>query len=578
VDIFRYVDFVRRDNPEHYSRLREVLSASRRALVALAAAVGFAVYGVSGRAWAFIPAALAAIFGVVDALLAWQGYRAAETSELVGLLSGNACRASRARAAEYGVDVEALPAGTAWRYVPRDFEPKLRADLAAALSGEGPRLVVLNGEPKSGKTRAAFHALGWEGLRDAWLVVPRDGASVEALLRPGALPRRWRPLVVWLDDLERYVSDAAGGLHEGTLRNPVCDRPVVLLATAGGRCGGSAGGTEGFVDPLEQLLALAACTGVSVKLGPRELERAAHLYEASLLGEIEAEGLGRRMVAARELREWLVRPHEECREGVAVLRAAIDWRRAGAQRPLSAAHLQALHVLYLPDDLDPSDALFESGLRWARAPLPGTRISPLRKVAGGGYEPYDLAVEVALEEWPPVTPAALARIAELADPRDCFQMASAAVDAGDHARALELLAAAERAEDRRLAATAAFNTAVLLTAAGNVEAAEVAYRRADERGSQRAAFNLGQLLRHRGDLRSAEAAYRRADERGSAEGAVNLGVLLERRSNLAGAEAAYRRAEVRGSRGGAGNLRRRPVEGRGPNADESSPVSIVGEI
>jgi tetratricopeptide (TPR) repeat protein len=549
------VDFVRRDNPEHYSRLREVLSASRRALVALAAAVGFAVYGISGGAWAFIPAALAAIFGVVDALLAWQGYRAAETSELVGLLSGNACRAARARAVEYGVDVEALPAGAPWHYVERDFEQQLRAAVAAALSGEGPRLVLLSGETKSGKTRAAFQLLEWVGLRDAWLVVPREGASVEALLRAGALPRSWRPLVVWLDDLEQYASADAGGLREGTLRNLECDRPVVLLATAGGRGGGSTDRGQ-LADPIEQLRALAARIDVPVKLTPGELARAGRFYGPALMGEIEQVGLARRMVAIGELREKLLGSHDDCRAGFAVTRAAIDWRRAGAQRPLSVDQLRALYRHYLPDDLDPDEELFESGLRWAREPLTSTRISLVRRAAEGGYEPYDLAVEVASHEWPDVTPEALRQIMDLAEPRDCFQMATAAFDAGDSALALDLLVRAERSEDRRLAATSAFNTGVLLADIGDTAAAEIAYRRADERGSQRGAFNLGQLLRHRGELKDAEAAYRRADERGSSEGAVNLGVLLERRGDLAGAEAAYRRGEERGSRKGAGNLAR----------------------
>jgi tetratricopeptide (TPR) repeat protein len=549
------VRLVGRDNPEHYSRLREVLGASRRALAALVAAAGLAAYGISGRAWAFLPAVLAAIFGVADALLAWQGFRAAESGELAGLLSGNVCRAARARAAEYGVDVEALPAGAQWHYVERDFEQRLRAAVAAALLGDGPRLVMLCGESGAGKSRSAFRLLEWEGLHDAWVLVPRDGASVETLLRPGALPRRWRPLVIWLDDLERYACAGVGGLDEGALRNLDCDRPVVLLATAGGRGDADAERQGQLVDPLAQLRALAARIDVPVKLSTSELARAGELYGPALLGEIREVGLGRRMMAIGELRERLLSAHE-CREGMAIVRAAIDWRRAGARQPLSTDRLQALYGDYLPDDLDPSERLFESALRWARAPLPGTRISPLRRARGGGYEPNDLAVEVAAEVWPRVTIATVRRVMDLAEPQDCFQMACAAYDAGERQLALELLAQAERADDRRLAATSAFSTGVLLAEAGDEAGAETAYRRADGRGSQRGAFNLGQLLRHRGDLAGAEDAYRRADERGSPEGAVNLGVLLERRGDLTGAEAAYRRGEQRGSRSGAGNLRR----------------------
>jgi tetratricopeptide (TPR) repeat protein len=546
----------RRDNPEHYSRARDVLSATRLALTSTVVAAGFVAVGLSGRVWAFIPAAIAAVFAVVDAPLAWRGFRAAEARELAELLAGNPCRASEARASEYGVDAEVLPEGQVWRYVHRDFERRLREAVVAALAGEGPRLVMLSGEAKSGKTRAAFQALSGNELKDAWLVVPRDGASVETLLRPGMLPASWTPLVVWLDDIERYASADAGGLHEGALRNLRCDRPVGLLATEGGR--GSRRQDHQLLDPLTQLRSLASCIEVPVKLTKDELALVRQVYGHDLAGEIEQVGLGRRMVAIDEIRNRLTRSHSRCREGFAVIRAAVDWRRAGAQRPLSAEQLERLYRCYLPEDLDPDEDLFAAGMRWARQPLPNTEIALLRRSLDGegGYEPYDLAVEVAAKEWPGIGAQAMAQIVALAEPQDCFQMASVAFDAKDTVLALDLLAAAERSEDRRLSATSAFNTGVLMVHAGDLRTAEAAYRRADERGSQRGAFNLGQLLRHRGDLQEAEAAYRRADERASPGGAVNLGFLLEQRGDLAGAEAAYRRAAERGSRKGASNLER----------------------
>jgi hypothetical protein len=572
------MDFGRRDSPEHYSRLRDVLGASRRALAALAVAIGFAVLSASGLPWASIPAIIAAIFAVADALLAWQGYRAAEARELNGLLSGNACRVAQARAVEYGVGVETLPEGEAWQYVRRDFEHDLREAIVAAFSGTGPRLVLLSGEVKSGKTRSAFQVLSSEELRSSWLVVPSSGAGVETLLRPGALPRAWAPLVIWLDDLERYASLDSGGLHEGMLRNLKCDRPVVLLATVGGRGGGGTSSrARSLVDPIDQLRELGTCIDVPIKLTSSELVRAKGCYGRALIDEIEQVGLGRRMVAMSELRgEILTRPPGDCREGFAIVRAAIDWRRAGAQRPLSAEQLQVLYRHYLPGDVDPSQAEFATGLKWACEPLPSIRISLMRLALDAtGYEPYDLAVEVACAEWPSLTAEALARIVDIAEPLDCFQMARTAVDSGHHALALELLSRAELADDQRLSGTSAFNTGLLLADAGDLRAAEVAYRRAAERGSLRGAFNLGQLLRHRGDTHGAESAYRRADERGSPEGAVNLGVLLERRGDLVGAESAYRRGHERGSRKGLRNLERLLAK----HADSSrSSIAVNGHI
>ncbi len=542
----------------------------RLALTSTLVAVGFAAVGISGRVWAFIPAALAALFAAVDAPLAWRAYRAAEARELAELLSGNICRAADARATEYGVDPEVLPRGQEWHYVHRDFEHDLRRAVLAALSGEGPRLVMLCGKRKSGKTRTAFQALECDELRQAWLAVPRDGASVEALLRPGTLRRHFTPLIVWLDGLERFASVDAAGLHEGTFRNMQCDRPVVLLATTGGRRSGNTLGE--LIDPVEQMESLAVCIDVPVKLTATELEGAERVYTRGVVEEIKQMGLGRRMVAMHELRDRLARSHNRCREGIAVARAAIDWRRAGVLRPLSADRLGLLYRHYLPDDLDPSDELFAAGLKWAREPLPNTEIALLRKVTHGSatdesathgstihdsaYEPYGLAVEVASQEWPLLEEATVRRIGGLAKAEDCFQMAGVAFDAGNLKLALELLGLAERTEDSRLATASAFNMGVLLARLDDLDGAEAAYRRADAAGGMRGAYNLGQLLRHRGELGEAENAYRRADERGSAEGAVNHGALLERRGEGAAAEAAYRRARERGSDTGERNLGR----------------------
>jgi tetratricopeptide (TPR) repeat protein len=555
----RYCSTVRfggRDSPEYYSRLRDVTSASRYALVALVVAVGLAAIGLSGRVWAFIPAAIAAVFAAMDALLAWKAASTAAADELRGLLAGNPCRVGAARATEYGVDRAVLPTGQDWRYVSRDFESQLTAAIRAALAKTGAPLVMLSGATKSGKTRAAFEALRCDELRDAWLVVPRSGASVEALLRPGALPRHWSPLIVWLDDIERYASIDASGLHEGMLRNLDCDRPVVLLATEGGR---------GYIqpmpleeDPLEGLRDLAVSIEVPVRLSKSELSRAERLYDGGLLVEIEQLGIGRRMVAMSELKYRLKRSSVDSREGIAVLRAAVDWRRAGALRPPRAEQLELLYRHYLDASLDPNAELFTAGLQWTRRSLPGTDISLLRRAGSelDGYEPYDLVVELAVTEWPEIDACMLRQIAGLAEPEDRFRVATTAYDAGESDLALELLKLAQDAGDPRLLAIVALNTGTLLARRGELPAAEAAYRLADELDSQRGAFNLGQLLRERGALEDAESAYLRADERGSPEGAVNLGFLLERRGDRDGALAAYRRAADRGSRKGAGNLRR----------------------
>lgn len=123
--------------------------------------------GAAWNAWVFIPAAVAAVFAIVDAFLVVLGAKAERTEEWMGLLRRRPCRAGDVEARECHVDRAVLPEGQEWRYVERDFEDELRDAIKGALSAEGPRLVILSGPTKAGKTRAAFQALDWEELRGA---------------------------------------------------------------------------------------------------------------------------------------------------------------------------------------------------------------------------------------------------------------------------------------------------------------------------------------------------------------------------------------------------------------------------
>lgn len=90
-------------------------------------------------------------------------------------------------------------------YVPRDLDAKLDAALAAALTRGG--LVLVRGDSTVGKSRAAFEAMR-RLPGDLWLLVPYHLGSLRALLDGGV---ELCDVVVWLDDLERYLD--AGGLE-----------------------------------------------------------------------------------------------------------------------------------------------------------------------------------------------------------------------------------------------------------------------------------------------------------------------------------------------------------------------------
>jgi tetratricopeptide (TPR) repeat protein len=329
-----------------------------------------------------------------------------------------------------------------------------------------------------------------------------------------------------------------------------------------------------------------------------------------------ADGIGEYMVAAPLLERKLTTGRHEpgaerCREGVAVVWAAIDWQRVGMTKPIEEELLRELYAHYL---IGPgfTEEGFRRGLEWALEPLYAS-VALLRRAAS--FLPYDHIVAYADRQLGrPIDDKSWDRIIEVADRADSLDLGLLAYQRGDKGRAERATRRATDTEapDPEIASRALFNLGVLLHergdvegaraawreviefagggigvvlaqrgdypvivhalrqrddalgvyqlgsllhARGDLEGAEAAYRRADQRGHAEAAFSLGSLLlTERGDLEGAEAAYRRADQRGHAEAALHLGALLHARGDLEGAEAAYRRADQRGHAGAAFNL------------------------
>lgn len=538
--------------PNHYRRLSDLLNALRRAILALIAGVALVGIGAAFSAWTFIPAALSLIFASVDAYLVWHATRAEQIGEINALVRGAPIRVHDVHAHEYGVDQEVLPSGQAWLHIERDFEHRFCQAVEHALAGTGPMLVMLSGPTKAGKTRAAINTLRHGSLRDAWLVEPQDGASVMPLINHA--PREWTPLVILLDDIERYAAADKSGLSASALRGYRCARPVVLLATEGGRGQQRYVNNSDLVDPVNRLRNVARLIEVPVLPSQSELDRIRSSYGDRFACEARELGLGRRMVAVDEIRRKLATGRhyatsEPCREGIAVMRAAVDWRRSGAQSALSADQMKALYVRYLPGDLDASDELFASGLGWARIPLKDTSISLLTKTSGDlpGFEPYDLSVEVAASLWTVPNDEERTQMAELCSPLDAFRVGNVAYSEGRLTLAQTTLIRATTSTDEILNGIALTNLGVVLNRKGDEQGAEDAYRRADNLGNGGASYNLATLLRAQGKIEEAEAAYRRADERGSGIGAHDFGVFLQSQGRLEEAAAAFRRAFDRGS-------------------------------
>jgi hypothetical protein len=172
-------------------------------------------------------------------ILGWPVVGAAVATMLAGLLTNHlgdssALAVEHKRARLCGALIESkladldpvadLRVHPVWTpYVPRAVDSEL--DRVVNEGG----LIVIKGGPAAGKTRSAYEALlrvrRRGGLR---VVVPRDGVALRRAVESGY---RFRQKVVWLDDLERFLSPA--GLDDSLVRamRLAARNDLVIMAT-----------------------------------------------------------------------------------------------------------------------------------------------------------------------------------------------------------------------------------------------------------------------------------------------------------------------------------------------------------
>ncbi|HEX6354753.1 hypothetical protein [Actinophytocola sp.] len=224
-------------------------------------------------------------------------------------------------------------------YVPRDLDVDLRIKLTAARERGG--FVLLTGDSSVGKSRTLFEALR-EVVPEWWLLHPSDAVQVRQAAEGAQTDR----LVVWLDELQRYL-DGAGGLSAATVRT-LLNMGAVLVATLWpdryavytrlpmlGQPDPHAGERE--------LLGLSEVVHLDAALSPVELERARKAAAAGdariALGLQSTDyGLFQVIAAAPQLvARWKgADPYAS-----AVLNAAIDAARLGVQSPVTTQMLRA---------------------------------------------------------------------------------------------------------------------------------------------------------------------------------------------------------------------------------------------
>jgi hypothetical protein len=472
-------------------------------------------------------------------------------------------------------------------YIHRSVDGRLENLLANAVQATV-TFVVLVGDSKAGKSRSLFHAVETV-MADAHLLIPKTVGAISQLTVADLQHLPEGPVILWLDDLEPNVRVGNEGMHPGVLRaieDP--GRVVIVLATYGGTGIKRVPTKErkDIKEPLRDLLQFAIEVPLSLVASPSELADAERQgYSLETVDQLRKYGIGEVMVAGPELaRKFQTGRHQpdkrRCPEGVAVVSAAIDWRRVGMPTACSRHHLEQLYTYYAPRaDVDIRDkSAFRQGLKWALRPL-YNRVSLLEVAQDdAGYKPYDYIVSYVDKELTrDIENAAWSYALKVAKPAEAF-----AIGVQAHAREQPVYARqaweqASASADPAVAVAGSTNLGISL-AVDDVPAAEAAFRRASELGGGLAgniwgilawlkrdlktaaeafgfaaeadepngAANLGNVLRELNDLPGAEAAYRRSDKLGEGRGAYDYARLLAERGQHRRADAAFRRADLRG--------------------------------
>jgi tetratricopeptide (TPR) repeat protein len=290
-----------------------------------------------------------------------------------------------------------LPGGDVPRYVPRDVDGDLRSAIRSALDGSGRWIVIAVGSSKVGKSRALFEALlNDAGAADLDFVAPVDADALKTLLTPGEMPAL-SPAgsILWIDDLEPFVNKGMTlqTLQEWHERNGKC----VVVATYGGKgnemVGGS--GARELATIADEILQRGCEIAVTYTTA-RELDPLRGQVPDDAMRSIEGHGLAAYLVAAPKLERKLstgihATGDQACPEGVAVVRATVDWARCGRTDSIPEDALRRLWPEYLPKNVRPTDAAFELGLEWALSPVAGT-VSLIERA--NSYLAYDYVVRL----------------------------------------------------------------------------------------------------------------------------------------------------------------------------------------
>ncbi|MFJ6810510.1 sel1 repeat family protein [Streptomyces anulatus] len=403
------------------------------------------------------------------------------------------------------------------RYVVRDCDPVLDAQVRAAARDGG--LVLVTGEPLSGKTRTLWAALFTNLSRTTRILHPAPGTDLRGLT-PVLRARGDAECLLWLDDLDGHLGE--NGLTAALLAELVRLRVPVLATMSDEEYDAHRFGSPAHTrllsgaDPVElgaewspaEVERLAAATPEDLRLAGAYAHRARHSTPAylavgpELLGEwrrarrANAHPLGHRLVLA----------------AIDLARCGVEEVRADVLRRVTDLHGGAAPAC--------SSEEFDQALEWASGIRHGTTGMLVPGAEGGTWRAYGSLVEDARDGLPGFGPVPLELWPLVFEELSSDDAASPAVDAVLE-RARAVLGPDEDANPDVMLALGRIEEKY-----GDDESAEVWFRRAADAGSTEAARRLGDLLCDSGEKMQAIQYLEKAARAGDTEARSRLGVVL----------------------------------------------------
>ena len=438
-----------------------------------------------------------------------------------------------------------VPESTLPPYLPRGRDEELNTALDVS------KFVLLVGDSAAGKTRSAFEAM-LRRFGDRRIVVPTGRGSLNSLLD---LRIDFHDTVVWLDELQDYLGTE--GVTVDTLNRLLASggSSICVLGTIRAiPYDQYRSASRHVATPEGKVLEQARVVHLRRQLDPEERRLAKIRFsDARLLTALDRYGLGEYVAAGPELVDRFENGASTNPVGHAIVRAAVDWRRARLKRPVPRRILRELCLAYVDHMTEDADkgAQFDLGCAWAQERVVGT--TALLKYEDG-FVVSDYVLDYVEREWHTDLPRQAWNLVVQAA-RDGAEALDVGVIAfGTNPEVAEL--AFRKASDsvETVSPIANYYLAVLLERRGVAAEAERYFRQAADAGLSAAAFNLAVLLERRGVAAEAERYFRQAADAGLSAAAFNLAVLLERRGVAAEAERYFRQAADAGLSAAAFNL------------------------